>query len=142
MTGFQPHPGTGIKITGEEGTKVQLESLIKGAGITEDHLWIVDSNDLEQTTGAIEEAINAKGPRVIISRHACVLYEKSVQKDKKYNTVRIDSNKCNNCMICIKNFGCPALTLVDNNVVVIERNCNGCEVCIKICPFGAIEVNK
>lgn len=135
MTGFQPHPGTGIKITGEIGTKVPLESICRGVGVPEDHLWVVDSDDLEQTTKAIEEAIATKGPRVLISRHPCSLFDKSIHKDPVY----IDAELCNNCMICIKNFGCPALTLDEGQVVIIERQCTGCGVCVKICPDGAIK---
>jgi len=142
MTGFQPHPGTGIKITGEPGTKIPLESIVRGAGITEDHLWIVDANDLEQTTKAIEEAVNTKGPRVIISRHPCALLERSIHRDKKIIPVQINSEKCNTCMICIKNFGCPAITLDDGKVTIVERSCNGCGVCIKICPFEAIDFKE
>jgi len=139
MTGFQPHPGTGIKITGEPGIKVPLESIVRGAGITEDHLWIVDSNDLEETTKAVEEAINTQGPRVIISRHPCALFEKSAKRDLKRIPVQIIPEKCNNCMICIKNFGCPAITLKNEKVSIEEIQCIGCNVCIKICPFDAIE---
>jgi indolepyruvate ferredoxin oxidoreductase alpha subunit len=142
MTGFQPHPGTGIKITGEPGTRIPLESIVRGAGVSEDHLWIVDSNDLEETTKAIEEAINTKGPRVLISRHPCSLFERGTQRDKKIIPVQIDTEKCNNCMICIKNFGCPAMTLNDGQVSIVERTCTGCGVCIKICPFGAIDYKE
>ncbi len=142
MTGFQPHPGTGIKITGEPGTKVPLEAIVRGAGITEDHLWVVDSNDLEEITKAVEEAINTKGPRVLISRHPCALFEKSTQRDLKRIPVQIISEKCNNCMICIKNFGCPAITLKEGKVSIDEMQCIGCNVCIKICPFDAIQVKE
>ncbi|MHA1491900.1 MAG: indolepyruvate ferredoxin oxidoreductase subunit alpha [Promethearchaeota archaeon] len=142
MTGFQPHPGTGVKITGEPGTRIPLESIVRGAGITEDRLWIVDSNDLEQTTRVIEEAISVKGPRVLISRHPCALFERNINRDKKIIPVQIDSDKCSNCLICIKNFGCPALTLYDEKVTVDERQCNGCGVCIKICPFEAISLKE
>jgi indolepyruvate ferredoxin oxidoreductase alpha subunit len=143
MTGMQPHPGTGIKITGEPGTKVPLESIVRGAGVKEDHLWIVDSNDLKETVKAFEEAINTEGPRVIISRHPCTLYEKSLKKGEKITPVVIDREKCKNCMICIKNFGCPAITLVDDNIVsIIERQCTGCGVCINICPYEAIDYKK
>jgi indolepyruvate ferredoxin oxidoreductase alpha subunit len=142
MTGFQPHPGTGKKITGEPGTKIPLESIVRGAGVDEDHLWIVDANDLEQTTKAIKEAVNSNGARVIISRHPCVLHEKAVNRNKKIVPVQIDPDKCNNCMICIKNFGCPAITLVDGKVSIVERTCNGCGVCIKICPFEAISLKE
>ncbi len=142
MTGFQPHPGTGMKITGEPGTKIPLESIVRGAGVEEDHLWIVDSNDLEEITKAIEEAIKTKGPRVLISRHPCSLYDRSVNRSKKIIPVQIDQEKCTNCMICIKNFGCPAFTLEDGKVAVVERQCTGCNVCIKICPFEAIQARE
>ena len=142
MTGFQPHPGTGMKITGEPGTKVPIESIVRGAGITEDHLWVVDSNDLEEISKAVEEAINTKGPRVLISRHPCALFEKSAQRDLKRVPVQILPEKCNNCMICIKNFGCPAITLKDEKVSIEEMQCIGCNVCIKICPFDAIQVKE
>ncbi|MBD3256406.1 MAG: indolepyruvate ferredoxin oxidoreductase subunit alpha [Candidatus Lokiarchaeota archaeon] len=138
MTGFQPHPGTGEKITGEPGTKIPIEQIVKGSGITDDHLWIVDSNDLNQTTKAIEEAVNTKGPNVIISRHICTLLERRINKGKKIIPVEIDYDKCNNCMICIKNFGCPAITVKEEKVTIIERQCRGCDVCIEICPFEAI----
>jgi indolepyruvate ferredoxin oxidoreductase alpha subunit len=138
MTGFQPHPGTGIKITGETGTIVPLEAICRGAGISEDRLWIVNSHNLEETTNAIEKAINKEGPKVLISRQSCSLYDRSSRKDP----VLIDPELCNNCMICIKNFGCPALTLEEGKVVIIESQCTGCEVCVKICPFGAIKTKK
>lgn len=138
MTGFQPHPGTGQKITGEDGTKIPLERIVRGSGIEEDHLWIVDANDLSQTTKAIQEAIDTDGPCVIISRHICALLEQRINRGKKIIPVQIDEGKCNNCMICIKNFGCPAITLKQGKVTINERQCRGCDVCIEICPFGAI----
>nr|MDO8114973.1 thiamine pyrophosphate-dependent enzyme [Candidatus Sigynarchaeota archaeon] len=139
MTGFQPHPGTGILITGEQGTRIPPEQIVLGTGVKQENLWIVDSNDLAQITKAIEQAIAKKGPRVIISRHACALYEAGISK-KKPTPVCIDKDKCTNCMICIKNFGCPALTLSDENEVTInEMQCNGCGVCVNICPSDAIK---
>jgi len=146
MTGFQPHPGTGVKITGDPGTKVPLETICKGAGIDEDHLWIVDSNKLEETTTAIEDAINMEGPCVIISRHPCTLFERKIDKNLKRIPVEINQDECNKCMICIKNFGCPAITVKENKEVkVVQEQCTGCGVCIDICPFDAIhstEINN
>lgn len=135
MTGFQPHPGTGIKITGEPGTKVPIEQICLGAGIKEEHMWVVDSNELKETTAAIEQAVAVDAPTVIISRHPCSL---CFRKDITKPALIIDEEKCNNCMVCIKNFGCPALTLVDKKVTIRDLQCTGCGVCIDICPFGAI----
>jgi len=104
MTGFQPHPGTGIKISGEQGTRIPIEQIVLGAGIKKEDLWIVDSNKLSEVTKAIEEAIAKRGPRVIISRHPCALHEASMTK-KKQDRVCIDKDKCTSCMIIIKSFG-------------------------------------
>ncbi|TXT67775.1 MAG: Indolepyruvate oxidoreductase subunit IorA [Promethearchaeota archaeon] len=142
MTGFQPHPGTGQKITGEPGTKVPLEQIVRGTGIQEDHLWIVDSNKLKETTNAIEQAINIEGPSVIISRHICSLLEKRIHRDKKVIPVEIDEEKCSNCMICISNFGCPAITMKNKKVSVLQLQCTGCKVCIDVCPNGAIHLKE
>jgi indolepyruvate ferredoxin oxidoreductase alpha subunit len=142
MTGFQPHPGTGMKITGEPGTKVPLEQIVRGTGVEEDHLWIVDSNELNESTQAIEEAIQKEGPCVIISRHICSLLERRIHRDKKITPVEIDTDTCNNCMICISNFGCPAITLKDKQVTVIKTQCTGCEVCIDVCPYDAIQLEE
>ncbi len=142
MTGFQPHPGTGMKITGEPGTKVPLEQIVRGTGVAEDKLWIVDSNKLDETTTAIEEAIASEGARVIISRHICALLDRKIHRDKKITPVKIDTDKCNNCMICIANFGCPAITVKQGEVKVVDSQCTGCEVCIDVCPYGAIESGK
>lgn len=140
MTGFQPHPGTGYLITGEQGTKVSLEQIVLGSGVKEENLWIVDANDLAQVTKAIEEAIAKKGARVIISRHPCSLYEAGINKSKP-TPVCIDEELCTNCMICIKNFGCPAITLSDDNKVIVnESQCTGCDVCVNICPSDAIKL--
>ncbi|MGV9198045.1 MAG: indolepyruvate ferredoxin oxidoreductase subunit alpha [Promethearchaeia archaeon] len=138
MTGAQPHPGTGQKITGEPGTKIPLEQICKGAGIDEDHLWVVDANELPETTSAIEHAIKQTGPSVIISRHICSQLERKVKKDLKRIPVEIDQDKCNACLICIKEFGCPALTVKNDEVRVLESQCIGCNVCVDICPFDAI----
>ncbi|MHA1679543.1 MAG: indolepyruvate ferredoxin oxidoreductase subunit alpha [Promethearchaeota archaeon] len=143
MTGFQPHPGTGILITGEPGVKIPLEQIVLGTGVKRENMWVVDANSLRETTKAIEEAINASGPRVIISRHPCSLYDKSVNRDREIVPVEIDKDKCTNCMMCVKNFGCPAISLSgQNEIIIVERQCNGCGVCIDICPSNAIHLKE
>ncbi|MHA1368889.1 MAG: thiamine pyrophosphate-dependent enzyme, partial [Promethearchaeota archaeon] len=141
MTGFQPHPGTGILITGEKGVKIPLEQIVLGTGVRKDNLWVVDANDLHQLVDAITSAINKNdGPKVIISRRECSLFSRRTKKGQKIVPVYIDKDICNNCMICVKDYGCPAITLSDNHEVMInELQCTGCNVCIDICPFGAIK---
>lgn len=57
-------------------------------------------------------------------------------------TVRIDSNKCNYCMECIR--CCPTQALrFDRDVVVFLHNayeCSYCEVCMDVCEPQAITI--
>src|SRR5271157_674781 len=140
MTGFQDHPGTGIKITKEPGQKVDMEQLCLGCGVSPDKLWVADSNVLPDLVDKLREAVTAPGVRVFISRHTCALLEAG---EKKKAGIRpalaaIDNDKCKECFICIRHFGCPALTLVDNKVQVDQTLCTGCKVCVDICPYEAI----
>jgi indolepyruvate ferredoxin oxidoreductase alpha subunit len=48
------------------------------------------------------------------------------------------TDKCTNCMACIKLLGCPAIFL-DDKVTIDENICTGCGLCISICPYKAVE---
>jgi TPP-dependent indolepyruvate ferredoxin oxidoreductase alpha subunit len=50
--------------------------------------------------------VNYKGPSVIISKRTCPLL---VEKGKPYEV----TDKCNNCGVCHKVLGCPAISVVD-----------------------------
>ncbi|MHA1731163.1 MAG: indolepyruvate ferredoxin oxidoreductase subunit alpha [Promethearchaeota archaeon] len=140
MTGFQDHPGTGVKITKEPGTMVVVEELVKGCGVAPENVWISDSNDLPELVQKFREAVTARGVRVFISRHTCALLQSNRMRAARQTPPRIevDQDKCVKCMLCIKNFGCPALTLKDERVVIDPTLCTGCGVCVDVCPQGAI----
>jgi indolepyruvate ferredoxin oxidoreductase alpha subunit len=142
MTGFQDNPGTGIKITKEPGTRVILEDLVKGCGVKPENLWIEDSNDIPKMVEKLEEAVKAKGVRVFISRHVCSLIEINQLRIQHITppTVKVDPDKCTSCLICVNQFGCPAIIFDDINkkVMIDQSTCRGCEVCIDVCPQKAI----
>ena len=52
--------------------------------------------------------------------------------------VKVDQDACTSCMVCIEDFGCPALRRQDGEIVVDEVTCVGCGVCVDVCPAGAI----
>jgi indolepyruvate ferredoxin oxidoreductase alpha subunit len=142
MTGFQDNPGTGVKITKEVGTKVNIEELVKGCGVEFNKIWIEDSNNLQQMIEKLEEAVKTKGVRVFISRHTCSLVEMNElrQKQMKASKVEVDPEKCKGCLICVNQFGCPSIQFDEktNKAFINEESCRGCNVCIDVCIHNAI----
>jgi len=142
MTGFQDNPGTGIKITKEPGTKVVIEDLVKGCGVSPENLWIEDSNNLLEMIEKLEEAVKADGVRVFISRHTCSLVEANEFKAAQIvpPTVKVDQQKCKGCLICVNKFGCPSIIFNENEkkAIIDQDTCRGCKVCIDVCIHDAI----
>ncbi|MBY8989973.1 MAG: indolepyruvate ferredoxin oxidoreductase subunit alpha [Candidatus Lokiarchaeota archaeon] len=142
MTGFQENPGTGIKITKEVGTKIIIEDLVKGCGVSSENLWVEDSNNLKNMIDKLEEAVKAKGVRVFISRHTCSLVELNEFKSKEIvpPIVKVDSEKCIGCLICVNKFGCPSIIFdgKQKKAKIEQDTCRGCKVCIDVCIHDAI----
>ncbi|MFX1427408.1 MAG: indolepyruvate ferredoxin oxidoreductase subunit alpha, partial [Promethearchaeota archaeon] len=142
MTGFQDNPGTGIKITKDQGTKVNIEDLVRGCGVLPNNIWIEDSNNLSEMIKKLEEAVKAEGVRVFISRHTCSLVELNEFKLKQIipPIVKIDPEECKGCLICINQFGCPSIIFDDDKkkAEIDQDSCKGCMVCIDVCIHDAI----
>ena len=142
MTGFQENAGTGIKIDSTPGTRVILEDLVKGCGVKEENIWIQDSNDLNELTNKLEEAVDTKGVRVLISRHVCSLIEINQMRAQhiKPPKIVVDHEKCIGCLICVNRFGCPAINFDEElkKATIDQNTCRVCKVCIDVCPQQAI----
>jgi len=141
MTGFQPHPGTGILITGEKTKRILMEELAKGLGVG--FVRIFDPYDLNTAINVFLEAIEYKeGPTFLISRRICSLLDirAKQKKGEKVQLYFIDQTKCSKCRICTSAFGCPALFIDEevNEIRIMEDNCLGCGICLQICPAAAI----
>jgi indolepyruvate ferredoxin oxidoreductase alpha subunit len=142
MTGFQDNPGTGIKITKEPGKRIIIEDLVKGCGVLEENVFVSDPNDLDDMKDILREAMKRKGVRVVISRHTCSLIEMSEFKAKgiEPRSFKVDESSCKGCLICVNQFGCPALIINanDKKVEIDEDLCRGCGVCADVCINDAI----
>ena len=143
MTGFQPHPGTGVKATGQEGNQVKVEEVLAGLGIPYD---IVDPYDLEATQEAIYESLQQKGGgiRALILRRLCALVQN--KRGGHPYTMSVDQDICRGeecgCnRFCSRVFRCPGLIFDEKagKAVIDEVVCAGCGVCAQICPAGAIK---
>jgi indolepyruvate ferredoxin oxidoreductase alpha subunit len=111
-------------------TKIlKLVDVARGLGI--DKVVVVDPYDIEGTISAIRGILDYEGPSVIISKRACPLL---VERGKP----REVTEKCSDCEVCTKAFGCPAIYKVNGKVEVDASLCYGCGVCEVVCPADAI----
>jgi indolepyruvate ferredoxin oxidoreductase alpha subunit len=138
MTGFQPHPGTGVTLAGEKTTPVNVPKLAESMGIS---YRVVNPYDIKQCREALEAAIKEEGPSLIVSSMPCYLL--STRQGKKVfepREVRLDPERCNGCMICINDFGCPAISInkQQKKIGIDPMICVGCALCVDVCKRGAI----
>ncbi len=130
MTGHQPHPGTGIKATGERGTRVDMEQVLKGIGVTQ--IETIDPLELEASVDCVKRMAEKSGVRAIIFRSPCIAVTRS------HAPLTVDTDTCINCKKCIREIGCPAISIEDGQVTIDAGTCTGCTLCRQVCPTGAI----
>jgi len=136
MTGHQPSPTSGYRATGDSRGEVQIEEMLRAAGIKS--VQVVDPYDLESSKNAFMEAIKTKGPTAIVLRRTCSLVARRMRKTDPPS--RVDPEKCTGCLLCVKTLSCPAMTIETNGKISIDQDtCNGCGICAQICPFDAIK---
>lgn len=138
MTNFQPHPGTGVTGMGTPTKKILIEDIARACGVK--FVKVIDPFDIKNSMSVLKEAIRFLGPSLIISRRICTALD--LQRKRKIGEknipCRIEREKCNDCMACVKLLGCPGLIVKDGKVDIDETLCVGCGVCLQICPLKAI----
>ncbi len=129
MTGHQPHPGIGKTMMGEISTKISIEKVLSALEVTS--VRVVDPLDLAAAVQAVKDAAEEQGVKCIVFRSPCA----AVVKPNKPLCV---SEDCKKCQRCIRELGCPALSLKDGKAVIEPSLCTGCGLCRQVCPFGMI----
>lgn len=138
MTGHQENPGTGKNLMGYTVPQIDLVAMVKATGLDESRIRIVDPLDLDAMQKAMDDAIAAEGPFVIITKRPCALI-KEVAKANAGKYCKIDPEKCKGCKLCMK-LTCPSLAFKDGKAVVADpANCTACGLCSQMCKFDAIE---
>ena len=133
MTGHQQNPCTGFTLKGEKVYGILIENIAKAVGVPEEHIRIVDPNDLAETEKVLREELASDTPSVVICRRPCALL-----KYVKHNPpLVIDHDKCVGCKACMK-IGCPCISVKDGKASIDQTLCNGCGLCTQMCRFGAI----
>ena len=129
MTGHQPTPGSGKTAMGTDAKIIRIQDIAKGVGI--EKVEVIDPYDIEAATAKIREILDYQGPSVIISQRPCpLLIERGKPREVK--------DECNACGVCVKAFGCPAISLTSEHAQIDATLCYGCGVCETVCPFDAV----
>ncbi len=129
MTGNQPHPGTGKTMMGCITEKVDIYNMVKACGVKH----IERSNPLNQKEAVqtVIDAVEYEGPSAVIFEAPCVALQTQ-------STRLLITDKCTKCKKCIREIGCPAISVTNDKVVIEPSLCFGCTLCSQVCPVNAI----
>ncbi|MCJ7470291.1 indolepyruvate ferredoxin oxidoreductase subunit alpha [Candidatus Bathyarchaeota archaeon] len=138
MTGHQPHPGTGVTGMGNPSEKISIEKVAEGCGVK--FVKSVNPFEIKEATAVLKEALQHNGPSVVILRSPCTLL---TVRDRRRKGITVKAfritDKCTDCMTCIKLLGCPALIIENGKVHIQETLCTACGLCASVCPYKTIE---
>ena len=142
MTGFQPHPGTGLTAMGAQVKPMNIQKIVEAIGCD---VEVADPFDVENTEKTLRRLLHKPGMNVLIMRQPCATLMS--KQSRKKPRVYVDQSKCQGegcgCdKYCSRVWGCPGNTwdFKNNKAYIDPVTCVGCGVCAKLCPNGAIKV--
>ena len=137
MTGHQPHPGTGVTMMGEIVEKVSIEKMLTAAGVKS--VVTVDPFNQTEAVQAVKDAVKVDGVSAIIFKAPCIAVAGKLGFAKPQSKF-VNYDKCIGCQKCIKELGCPALSVIagEKKVEIDNSLCTGCSLCQQVCPCKAI----
>lgn len=91
--------------------------------------------DLKNAVDVVKRAADHPGVSAVIFEAPCIALFKP-------DTIHEINASCIQCRKCIREIGCPALSVKDGKVAIDDSLCYGCDLCAQICPVGAIEAKK
>jgi len=136
MTGFQPHPGSSNNLS-QPTTPIDPGTVAAAMGAK---VFRCNPYNVEETIEVLVAATAATGVRVVVAEALCYLrFSREGKISFVPKNISIDREVCNGCGLCVRTFGCPAITLVDGKANIESSGCNGCGVCVFVCKQGAIK---
>lgn len=95
MTGMQVNPGTVQSCQMGEWQQLDLIQVVKGLGISEENLYVVDPYDHLSVADAVKECLEKDGVKLILSRRECAI--QAARRKVKYSPVKVIPEKCIMC---------------------------------------------
>ena len=130
MTGHQPHPGVEMTVLGENPSRVDIESVVRGVGVTQ--VKKVKPLNFKATHKAIQEMKKQSGVRVLITEEPCVLFARRTLKKTK-PTVAYVVKQTKAVRDCLDTLACPAFFVEGARIEIDPHLCTGCMFCVQIC---------
>lgn len=128
MTGHQPHPGTGKTMMGTMSQKIDIYSVARALNVG--FVERLNPFDLKKSVETVKNAAEYKGVSVIIFEAPCIAL---IRPQAVYAT-----RNCTGCRKCIREIGCPAMSVANGTVEINDALCYGCGLCVNVCPTNSI----
>ena len=138
MTGHQPHPGTGRTMMGEVTGKISIEKILTSIGV--EPVITVNPFNQKESVEAIKKAVSSQGVSAVIFKAPCIAVASKLGWEKPV-PLKVEEDKCIGCQKCIREIGCPALSIKQTGskkVQIDSSLCTGCKLCSGLCPVSAI----
>jgi indolepyruvate ferredoxin oxidoreductase alpha subunit len=143
MTGFQPHPGTGLTAMGETAVSIEIEKVASSMGCS---VTVADPYQIDETIEVVYDLLKKPGMKVLVMRQTCATL---AWKNREKQVVYVDPDLCRgeSCgcnRYCSRVWGCPAniWDYETGKAKIDEVVCVGCGVCVGLCPAGAIKIGE
>jgi indolepyruvate ferredoxin oxidoreductase alpha subunit len=137
MTGFQPSIAVAEGDGSESTAGLSIAKAARGLGVEEIHT--VDPFDEESALPALRKAKAGEGVNVVICDSPCVVFGKRVGAPRRHEPYTIDQELCNQCSLCVRLLGCPAILVEGDCYTIDPELCDGCGLCARVCKHEAIK---
>lgn len=134
MTGFQPNPNTGQNVMKEPAKRISVSQIVEALGVP---CEVISPYKMNESINRVSEILKEPGVKVVLASEECALQR--VRREGRQGVYAVESEKCTNCLKCIRSFSCPALIQKKGKVSINQATCIGCGACADVCTFGAIK---
>jgi indolepyruvate ferredoxin oxidoreductase alpha subunit len=137
MTGFQPSIALSEGDCAESARGLSIAEAAGGLGVNE--VYTIDPFDEESSLPALKKARAGEGVNVVICDSPCVVLGKRLGVPARHEPYTIDQELCNQCSLCVRLLGCPAIQVEGDRYTIDPDLCDGCGLCLRVCKHDAIK---